>query len=168
MGKAPIITPEGREQALWHGRPAGLPLPDCPLSAGFAVRHLKLFALLVVIAVQAGCGGYSEQKKEMALESTLSQYHTAMRWGHWQTLRGLRGSKAPAVPDIDLENIRVTGYEIVQPPLPVDETKVLQAVEIEYVLKDSQRLRRLRDDQEWRHDAETGQWQVYSPFPDFR
>ncbi len=66
------------------------------------------------------------------------------------------------------DNIRVTGYEIRQPPLPVDEAKVLQVVEIDYVLEDSQRLRKLSEQQEWRHDPESKQWQVFSPFPEFR
>jgi len=121
----------------------------------------------VLILLLAGCG-YSEQKKENALESTLSQYRTAMRWGHWQTLVGMRAPKAAAMPELDLDNIRVTGYEIVQPPLPVDDTRVLQVVEVEYVLQDSQRLRKLVDEQEWRHDPEANKWLLHSPFPDFR
>ncbi len=134
----------------------------------YIVRQLQLFMLIALLANLAGCVGFSERKKEMALESTLSQYRTAMRWGHWQTLAGMRGPKAAAMPDIDLDNIRVTGYEIRQPPLPVDETKVLQVVEVDYVLKDSQRLRKLSDQQEWRHDPESKQWQIVSPFPEFR
>ncbi len=127
----------------------------------------QIILLIVLLPLLAGCG-IAERKKEMALESLLYQYRTAMRWGHWQTLTGMRGPKAPAVPELDLDNIRVTGYEILQPPLTVDDTKVLQVVEIEYVLKDSQRLRRLRDEQEWRHDEEGKKWQIFSPFPEFR
>ena len=132
------------------------------------MRYLQIFLLIALLVSLSGCGGYSERKKEMALESTLSQYRTAMRWGHWETLTGMRGPKAPAMPDIDLDNVRVTGYEIRQPPLTVDETRVLQVVEIEYVLQDSQRLRKLSDRQEWHHEPESKQWMVVSPFPEFR
>jgi len=130
------------------------------------VRPLLL--LIVLLPLLGGCGAYSERKKEMALESTLYQYRTAMRWGHWQTLAGMRGPKAPAMPDFNRDNIRVTGYEIQQPPVPVDETLVLQVVRIDYVLQDSQRLKSLQDKQEWRHDKESKQWQIFSPFPQFR
>jgi len=128
----------------------------------------RLLLLALFVTLLAGCGGYAERKKEMVLESTLSQYRTAMRWGHWESLLGMRASKAPALPEFDRDNVRVTGYEILRPPLPVDEGKVLQEVEIQYVLQDSQRVRRLREKQEWRHDEESKEWRIYSPFPNFR
>jgi hypothetical protein len=115
-----------------------------------------------------GCAGYQQSKKESALNSTLSSYQTAMRWGHWETLVSYRGAKAPAVPEFDFDNIRVTSYEIRQPPVSTDENTAHQVVQIGYVLNDQQRLRKLYDRQEWRYDPEAKQWRVFSPFPDFR
>lgn len=50
----------------------------------------------------------------------------------------------------------------------VDEDTAIQKVEISYVLKDKQVLKKLKDDQLWRYDPETKQWWIYSAFPDFR
>ena len=128
---------------------------------------ITLAALVLALSLTA-CKSIQERKKETALDSTLYSYHTAMRWGRWDTLLSYRGTKAPEVPEVDLDNIRVTGYEVRQPPVPTSEETVFQVVEIQYVLRDSQRLRKLFDEQEWRFDAETRQWRLFSPFPDFR
>jgi hypothetical protein len=130
-------------------------------------RALRLI-LILLLAVTAGCSSFAERKKASALEMTLSSYRTAMRWGQWDSVIGYRSPEAPAVPELDLDNIRVTAYEIRQPPVPVKDDTVSQVVEIRYVLTDEQRVRKLYDKQEWRHDPEANQWSLYSPFPDFR
>lgn len=135
---------------------------------GKAMFDLRLLLLLPLLISLAGCSSVSERKKENALDSTLSQYRVAMRWGRWDTLVGFRAAKAPEMPQLDFDNIRVTAYEVRQPPVPVGEGVVAQVVEIHYVLNDLQRLRKLYDKQEWRHDEETLQWTLYSPFPEFR
>jgi hypothetical protein len=129
---------------------------------------MRFLSVLLLTLGLGGCGALSEYRKESALEATLSQYRAAMRWGHWDTLMGVRAPEAPAVPALDRDNIRVTSYEVRQPPVPVGEDQVRQVVEIEYVLADRQRVRKLYDNQEWRHDAQRKAWLLYSPFPDFR
>ncbi len=131
----------------------------------FDSRLLVLFPLLIALG---GCFSLSERTKENALENTLSKYRIAMRWGRWDTLMGFRALKAPAMPDLNFDNIRITAYEVRQPPVPVGEQEVAQVVEIQYVLNDQQRLRKLYDKQEWRHDEETRQWTLYSVFPEFK
>ncbi len=101
------------------------------------------------------------------MDHVLSNYRTAMRWGRWEDLFSFRDPKAPVVPELDLDNIRVTGYEIRQPPVEIKENTVIQVVQIQYVLRDRQQLRKLREKQEWRFDAENKRWTLFSPFPDF-
>jgi len=133
------------------------------------VRYAKIVLLLLLIISLSGCmGTIKERKKAIVLEQTLSHYRTAMRWGRWESLFTFRDIKAPAVPELDLDNIQVTGYEIRQPPTEIEENKVVQGVQIEYVLRDQQRLRDLRDMQEWRFDPEQKSWTLFSPFPEFR
>jgi hypothetical protein len=107
-------------------------------------------------------------KKETALDATLSTYQTAMRWGRWDALLGFRNAKAPPPPALPFDNIRVTAYEVRQPPVHISEDQVLQVIEIQYVLNDEQRLHKVFDKQEWRYDADANQWSLYSPFPGLR
>ncbi len=129
---------------------------------------LRLLVVLPLLIALGGCSSYAERKKGNELENTLSKYRIAMRWGRWDTLMGFRAPKAPAVPVQDFDNIRVTAYEVRQPPVPVAENEVAQVVEIQYVLNDQQRLRKLYDKQEWRHDEEVDQWVLHSAFPEFK
>ena len=132
------------------------------------MHHAQKLILLLLLVGLAGCSSIQGQKKEIALNNTLSNYHTAMRWGHWESLISMRSPKAPKMPEVDLDNVRVTGYELRQPPVEIEKDKVVQVVQIDYVLRDRQQLRKLRDNQEWRYDPETKLWSLFSPFPDFQ
>ena len=132
------------------------------------MRLATKLVLLILLAGLAGCNTFQEKKRENTLDSTLSNYHTAMRWGHWESLISMRSPKAPKMPEVDLDNVRVTGYELRQPPVEIEKDKVVQVVQIDYVLRDRQQLRKLRDNQEWRYDPETKLWSLFSPFPDFQ
>ena len=132
------------------------------------MNHAKKILLVLLALSLAGCTSYQERKKEIVLDNTLSKYRTAMRWGHWDTCLSFRDLKAPTVPEQDLDNIQVTSYEIRQPPVSTKEDVVLQVVEIQYVLRDRQRLRKVYDKQEWRFDVEQKVWRLHSPFPEFR
>jgi hypothetical protein len=132
------------------------------------MRALTVGFVLLALALLSGCGSLEEKKKDAALDTTLSNYSTAMRWGRWETLFSYRDPTAPEAPDIDTDNIRVTAYEIRQPPVPISDEQVSQVIEIQYVIEDEQRLRKLLDKQDWRHDKETKQWRLHSAFPDFK
>lgn len=132
------------------------------------MNHAKKLILLFLLLSLVGCASYQEKKKGIVLDDTLSKYHTAMRWGRWDSCLSFRDLKAPAVPELDLDNIQVTSYEIRQPPVSTKEDTVLQVVEIQYVLRDQQRLRKVYEKQEWRFDAEQKVWRLHSPFPEFQ
>ena len=132
------------------------------------MNHPQRLILIALVLGLAGCMSYAERKKEHALDNTLSQYRTAMRWGQWGAVLGFRDQKAPAVLDQDLDNVRVTSYEIRQPPVTTKENTVLQVVEIQYVLRDLQRLRRLYEKQEWRYGEKDKLWRLHSAFPQFQ
>jgi len=129
---------------------------------------MRLWILLLLTLSLSACVSIKERQKQSALDSMLYSYHTAMRWGHWDTLFSYRAAEAPEPPALDLENIRVTNYEVRQPPVEVKENTVIQVAEIQYVLRDRQRVHRLYDKQEWRFEPESKQWRVFSPFPAFQ
>lgn len=126
-------------------------------------------ALIIVFALLvSGCSTLFGDRKEKSLDATLSAYQTAMRWGRWETLGSYRHAKAPPLPALPFDNIRVTAYEVRQPPVSTREDRVLQVVEIQYVLGDEQRLHKTFDKQEWRYDADSNVWSLWSPFPELR
>jgi hypothetical protein len=129
---------------------------------------MKIVPILLIALVLHGCTSFGDDKKATTLDSTLFAYQTAMRWGQWEALFNYRNVKAPPPPALPFNNIRVTAYEIRQPPVPVQEDQVLQVVEIQYVLTDEQRVHTALDKQDWRYDADARLWSLYSPFPELR
>ena len=63
--------------------------------------------------------------------------------------------------------IRVTGYEVLQPAVITPQQTAVQLVRISYVIDDEQRLKNLADRQEWRWDADRSAWWLHSGLPKF-
>jgi len=130
-------------------------------------RHL-LFALFLAATLPfAGCGTISKEKKSTAMDAALTTYAEAVRWGYWDTAYGyLDPDKRKAAPEY-LENVRVTSYDVVQPPIMRSETELEQVARIQYVHQDTQRVRSYSDRQLWSYDEETNAWWLQSGVPRF-
>ncbi|WPL16174.1 hypothetical protein Thiowin_01127 [Thiorhodovibrio winogradskyi] len=110
-----------------------------------------------------------EERKHRLLESATSGYRQAIRWGyHDAALQFIAPEKRPEEPSKLLENIRVTGYEVVRAPVILEDNKAEQLVRIEYVLTDRQQLKTLADRQHWRYDEDTSNWWLASGMPAFQ
>lgn len=131
-----------------------------------ALRHTLL--LLSLVLSLAGCQSLGEREEALKLNDTLDSYGAAARW---QPLAGLYGflqpELQPAAPPDGLDNLRVTGYEVVSPPRKLAEDRVVQTVVIEYVQVDRQVVRRLMDRQVWQRTADK-QWLRANPIPAFK
>lgn len=122
---------------------------------------------LITVAISA-CGQVKEDAKRIALENTLSSYRQAIRWGYFPAAAGFVSPEQRA--DLDtkrLANVRVTGYDVVQPGVIGPDETAVQLVQIQYVLKDRQRLEQLADRQRWRYDPQTEAWWLDSGLPGF-
>jgi len=129
-----------------------------------SLLSLFIFSLVTL----GGCGSIEKSKKNTALEAALSTYREAIRWGYFETAYGyIHPEKRKGAPP-NLENIRVTSYEVMQAPLLKDEQNAEQVVRIEYVHRDEQKLRSLSDRQLWRYDEATKSWWLYSGVPRFK
>jgi hypothetical protein len=125
-------------------------------------------ASLVLLCTLLGCGTIEKDKRVNAMDAALSTYGEAIRWGYFETAYGyLHPDRRRPVPK-QLQNVRVTGYEVMQNPLMKDKTNAEQLVRIEYVLDDEQRVRTLTDRQLWRFDEKAKAWWLHSGVPDFR
>jgi hypothetical protein len=131
----------------------------------------RLFAALVVILLAlegGGCASVKKDAKRIALENALSSYRQAIRWGYFPAAAGFLDPELDLEVDLQaLENVRVTGYEVVQPGMVGPDDVAVQLVQIDYVLSDRQRLRKLADRQRWRYDDDGKAWWLQSGLPDF-
>jgi len=132
------------------------------------VKRLALLSLTATL-LAAGCGTIQNDKRSQGLEAATNAYGRAIRWGYYETAYGyVHPDRRPPVPKA-IENVQVTSYEVVQPPvLQDDNAKAQQVAQIEYVLRDEQVVRKVSDRQDWSFDESTGTWWLYSPVPVLR
>lgn len=126
--------------------------------------------LVAMIAVTGGCARVEKEKKTKGLEAAVTAYGNSIRWAYYDTAYGyLHPSVRDDLPE-GLDNVRVTSYEVVQPPFVKDEaqTRAEQIAQIEYVLRDEQVVKRLSDRQDWRFDPATETWWLHSGMPSFK
>lgn len=124
-------------------------------------------ALPLTLSLLGGCATIQKDKKVKAMDAATTTYGKSLRWGYFDTAYGyLAPEKRQQVPQY-LKNVRVTGYEVMQPPLMKGETDMEQVVRIEYVHKDTQRLKSISDRQLWRYDKEANAWWLQSGVPPF-
>ncbi|HEC15049.1 MAG TPA: hypothetical protein ENI99_00520 [Sedimenticola sp.] len=125
--------------------------------------------LLLLMIMLSGCETLAQREKSKALTSTLKSYATTLRWSYLRRAYGfmrpeeLRKTKIPP----ELENIKITGYEVMEKAAPAGEDSVIQVVRIDYVEQDRQQQKSLMDRQLWEFDKEAGRWYLISGIPEF-
>lgn len=127
---------------------------------------MKIIPLIIIFPLLAGCNSLLGNKPATTLETTLSAYRTAIRWGYWSQVFNFYTANT-IQPTIVLDNIRVTAYEVLQPPIFINEQHAIQVVEIQYVLNDKQILHKILDKQDWHYNNDTELWQLHHPLPKF-
>lgn len=134
-----------------------------------SLRPLTMSLLLGVLLI-SGCATVEKDKRALALQAATNGYQSAIRWGYYETAFGylhpdLR--KGQPVPE-GLKNLRLTGYDVVQPPTMQDEDTATQVVNIEYLHEDRQVVKRIADRQIWTWDDALDSWWLKSGLPAFQ
>ena len=135
-------------------------------------QALRIWCLLlcVILILTTGCGTVKKDKLAVGLQSATNAYQSALRWGYYETAYGfvhpdLRQDKPlPAV----LVGLRLTGYDVVQPPTIQGEETAIQIVTIDYLYEDRQVVKQLTDRQLGRWDEKLEAWRLHSGLPDFK
>lgn len=129
------------------------------------LRRQGWWALALVLV--AGC--QAAPKRMEALDGTLQIYDQAVRWGRIEAVYGFLRPDAEQPTEIPerFRRIRVTGYDIVQPPLMSDELHCTQVVEIRYYDTDYAREQTVLDRQRWEYDEAQQRWYLVSGPPPF-
>ena len=131
-------------------------------------RALSLLALASMLLL-AGC---ATQNRADTLDLTLRAYASAVRWGDFQSAVVFldpmtRAEHMPSALDLArYKQIRVSGYDAGNGPLPDGENQVRQIVHINLINVSSQSERSIVDRQTWRYDETTKHWWLTSGLPD--
>lgn len=133
-------------------------------------RHtVSIVLTLLLLTTLSGCGMIDEKQSAINLESTLNTYGKVVRWGKIHQLYDFLSPElaAEAVIPEGLDNIRVTGYEVIRDPVKVDESHATQSVSISYILRDRQVEHSIMDEQKWILEPEKKLWYRANPIPEF-
>jgi hypothetical protein len=131
-------------------------------------RLLIAFTVLATLL----CAGCATDQRNQALTSTLNAYASTLRWGDFQSALqfvdpALREAHPPSALDMArYQQVRVTGYDDGQGPLPGGENEVRQLVQIGLANVNTQTERTVIDRQTWRYDPQTKRWWLTSGLPD--
>ena len=134
--------------------------------------RLRQFAIPIALLLLSigGCETIEDRKSANLLEKVLSSYQNTVRWGDPERafvfLKPDLFAEEP-IPS-DLDNARVTGYEVIRPPIALSEGLVKQTARISYVLKDRQIERNLIDEQTWEYQPEEKVWYRVNPIPEYK
>jgi hypothetical protein len=124
---------------------------------------------LFIGLVLTGCASLEKDRRAMGLQAATNAYQSALRWGDFDTALGLLSPELQRDEELpqDLKDLRITRYEVVQPPLIRAGDSATQTVSIEYLFEYNQILRRLTDRQVWRWDEQEKAWWLQSGLPAF-
>jgi len=130
----------------------------------------RMLVVLAAVLCACGCASYREDRRHDALEAATNAYAAALRWGYYETAVGYLHPGKRKVAEIPktLTNIRVTRYDVVQPPIPTGDDDRVQVVQIDYLHEDVQSVHSLTDRQTWRYEPESKTWWLYSGLPAFK
>jgi hypothetical protein len=133
---------------------------------------LRRPSLVVLALLVGGCGSSTITStltsRTTLLDNTISSYDASLRWSRWDAVLSNRHKDAPAMPKLDLDNVEVTGYEKRLKPVQLNDETAMQTVDISYVLRNKQVVKKIKDEQIWRYDEETKQWWLHSNFPELK
>ena len=131
-------------------------------------RRLAVAGLFIVL-VLTSCASLEKDRRAMGLEAATNAYQSALRWGDFDAAMGLLAPELRSDEELPqgLTDLRVTRYEVVQPPVIRADDSATQTVNIEYLFEYNQILRRLTDRQVWRWDEQEKAWWLQSGLPAF-
>ncbi|MCP3669145.1 MAG: hypothetical protein GY814_01650 [Gammaproteobacteria bacterium] len=131
----------------------------------------NIYLVIAITLLLTGC--QTIKKKDMAdtLSRVLHSYELTARWGKLEQVYAFLLPELAKEAKIqeDINNIRVTHYEVVKQPSSVAENNevIMQNVHIRYIYIDRQVEREMVDNQEWTYNDDRREWRRSNPIPKF-
>lgn len=132
-------------------------------------KNMALLVMLTVAVLTAGCAGVSERAQ--ALDTVTRAYEKHLRWGKFEEARAFRKGAQEYLTDSErrrLQNIRVTGYDMLNSSVSPDQMTAILMVRIRYFHDEYAIEKTFIDQQKWQFDETLGRWFLESPIPSFR
>ena len=116
-----------------------------------------------------GCAGFSDRGK--SLDKLTRAYEKHIRWGKFEEARAFQKGPQEFLTDSErrrLQNIRVTGYDMLNSHVSEDQSTAVLMVRIRYFNDEYAIEKTFIDQQKWQFDEEGEHWFLVSPIPSFR
>lgn len=135
------------------------------------MRDIRRIAWLLLAALLlAGCAG--NRKQADALQRQQYAWSAAIRWGDFEGAWNLvdpEYREANPMTDLEFEryrHIQISGYRE-RGAQPLEDGTAVREIEIGVVNRHTMTERSLRYTEQWRYDADAGQWWITNGLPDF-
>lgn len=125
-------------------------------------KYILHFCLLLF----AGCA--SLEKRLELFETTTYKYENAIRWGYYELANDFIKVDETDQKTLDFDNlqeIKVTSYELLKSRITENELQAYQTVEIKYYNTNDMIEKTLIDKQFWEFDRDHKRWFLKSGFP---
>ena len=131
--------------------------------------RIFLISFLLMTLLQS-CNTFKVRETLSALEDSITNYNVALRWGMYKDAYSYHyspdGKQPPAKLD-GLEEISVTGAEIIEKTINAEHTEAYVESVITYFLKTQGTIKKIKLNQRWWLNEQYKQWFVDHPFPEF-
>jgi hypothetical protein len=126
-----------------------------------------MVALITLLGT--ACGGVSERAE--TLDTITRAYEKHLRWGKFDEAQVFRKGEQHFLTNSErrrLQNIRVTGYDILSTQFSADQSTAEMMVRIRYFNDEYAIEKTFIDRQKWEYDKASGNWFLVTPIPSFR
>lgn len=135
------------------------------------MRRIIIVACALSVLLLAGCA--TMQNKNQERDQTLESYAAALRWSGFQSGLSYVDPAVRAAHPLTAQQkalyntVSIAGYDTPGPVANGADT-VEQIVQINLIVKASQRVYSVVDHQQWRWDEKAKRWWLESGLPDIR
>jgi hypothetical protein len=135
----------------------------------------RLFLIITIALLFTGCESFSpikafkDKDKQDSMTKALHSYELTVRWGELAQIYSFLVPELAIKAEIqnNLNNIRVTSYEVIKGPSAISEHQAMQTVKIHYIFNDRQVQKSLIDNQEWTYFEDKREWRRANQIPRF-
>ncbi len=131
----------------------------------------NIYLVVAITLLLTGCQTIKDKDMQDTLSKVLHSYELTARWGKLEQIYSFLLPELAKEAKIqeDINNIRVTHYEVVKRPASVADNNevMMQNVHIRYIYIDRQVEKEIVDNQEWTYDDDRREWRRSNPIPIF-
>jgi hypothetical protein len=130
----------------------------------------RFTAGIVILAALAGCGGSGVKTRITSLDTAITDYANALRWGRYEDAQKFhknRDGKSVALDEHSMKDIRITGYSVRETVFNEESTEADVQAEFKYFLTSRGTLQTKVLPQKWWYEEESKRWLLESGLPDF-